>query len=326
MRDALAGVVLHTAVQIHPETEYLREVHAVHALPTFVLMSGAGEVIASWIGYSKAGFLETLHGALGDPTTIAEKRTRFGQTPTSDLAVTLAVHYESRGDFPAAVRFYREAEACSHDQDTSYLGQAFAATLAAVRDSLMTLDHLARAADELLSSIKSTPADMVRIGTAMARAIELGGDPARLKPYIAAANIAIAEDPSPEAAIARAELSIPYELYVTGDHEKAAEQKRASLPADWSERADGINAFAWWCFEHRIQLEEAEALARRGVALADPGPPKAMILDTLAEICHARGHSDEALAFIEQAVVEDPEEPYFIQQRERFREIVVRGQ
>lgn len=281
-------------------------------------MNGAGEVIASWLGYSKDEFLTTLRRSLRDPTTIADKRRRFKQAPTADLALALAIHHESRGDFPAAVRFYREAEAHTQGTARSYLGPAFTATLAAVRDSQMTFDHLARAADELLSSMKSTPDDMVRIGNAMARLIELGGDRNRWRSYIAAAHIAIADDSSAAANDARMELGIPYALYVTGDEEQAVALKRATLPANWEQTAGGINAFAWWCFEHGLHLEEAEALARRGVALAAPGPEKAMILDTLAEIYNANGQREKARETIEQAIAEDPQDPYFSQQRERF--------
>jgi tetratricopeptide (TPR) repeat protein len=75
---------------------------------------------------------------------------------------------------------------------------------------------------------------------------------------------------------------------------------------------------AWWCFENAVKLDEAEELARRGVKLAEAPGDKANILDTLAEICNARGNCPEAVVYMRQAVELNPEREYFKKQLERF--------
>ena len=53
------------------------------------------------------------------------------------------------------------------------------------------------------------------------------------------------------------------------DKAKALSLKRRSMPEGWMEQAKQLNAFAWWCFENEVDLEEADTLARKGVDLAE---------------------------------------------------------
>jgi hypothetical protein len=62
-------------------------------------------------------------------------------------------------------------------------------------------------------------------------------------------------------------------------------------------------------------------MARRGVEVAAAGSEKANLLDTAAEICNARGHCDDAVDLIRQAVEEDPDREYFKKQLKRFEEL-----
>ena len=81
------------------------------------------------------------------------------------------------------------------------------------------------------------------------------------------------------------------------------------------------NSFAWLCFENRVNLEDAELLARRGAELAAPGKERAMILDTAAEICNARGNCDDAVELMRQALAEHPDSEHYATQLTRFEDI-----
>jgi tetratricopeptide (TPR) repeat protein len=109
-----------------------------------------------------------------------------------------------------------------------------------------------------------------------------------------------------------------------GDTIEAAVHTKAAQPEGWTEDPARLNSVAWWCFENSVNLEEAEAFARRGVDLAQPGREKAMVLDTLAEICHARGRTAEAVVLIQEAIREDPEDTYYQEQLDRFQAIADR--
>jgi hypothetical protein len=70
-----------------------------------------------------------------------------------------------------------------------------------------------------------------------------------------------------------------------------------------------------------VKLSDAEAFARRGVELSSAGPDRAQILDTVAEICNARGNCDDAVELIRQAMAEAPDSDYYPKQLERFQQI-----
>ncbi len=69
-----------------------------------------------------------------------------------------------------------------------------------------------------------------------------------------------------------------------------------------------------------MNLQEAEALALKGVELADSDEQRATILDTAAELCNALGNCDEAIAHIKQAVSLDPENDYYKDQLAKFEQ------
>jgi thioredoxin-like negative regulator of GroEL len=90
-------------------------------------------------------------------------------------------------------------------------------------------------------------------------------------------------------------------------HREAARQRPESVAV--------LNGFAWFCATHRLALDEALPAALQAVQLSSGS---AGVLDTLAEVHHARGEHEQALAVIEQAIENAPEDAYYLQQRDRF--------
>ena len=86
-----------------------------------------------------------------------------------------------------------------------------------------------------------------------------------------------------------------------------------------------LNQVAWWCFENRVNLAEAEQMARRGVELAKAGRDKANVLDTLAELCNLNNDCSHAVQYIRLAIEEDPANEYFQNQLGRFEEILAQS-
>ena len=116
-------------------------------------------------------------------------------------------------------------------------------------------------------------------------------------------------------------INILHTIYLDKDPAKAVELKKAGMVEGWDESAKDINSFSWWCFEHKINLDEAEKLARTGVELAEPGGEKAMILDTVAEIVNFNGNPKEAIEFTKLAVKESPERKFYQDQLKRFEKL-----
>lgn len=101
--------------------------------------------------------------------------------------------------------------------------------------------------------------------------------------------------------------------------------RRDHLGLEWRDDVARLNSFAWWCFEHEVNLEEAEVLARRGVDLSE-GVERANVLDTLAEIVNARGRRNEARTLIDDALELNPDSDYLQSQKTRFAEEEAVGQ
>ena len=91
------------------------------------------------------------------------------------------------------------------------------------------------------------------------------------------------------------------------------------MPPNWLKDASGLNEFCWWCFENKINLAEADSLARYAVSIAEPGKSKAMIADTAAEICNARGLKNEAIKYGKIAIAEDLENKSYQKQLEKYQ-------
>ena len=73
------------------------------------------------------------------------------------------------GEWTDAVRFYREAERLKEDPEIQYLGKIFRCTTEGSETGAFTLDDVTGAADAILSSPRTGPADLLRLGRTMVR-------------------------------------------------------------------------------------------------------------------------------------------------------------
>jgi tetratricopeptide (TPR) repeat protein len=119
------------------------------------------------------------------------------------------------------------------------------------------------------------------------------------------------------------DLRFDYAHYVLGDHELAARERRAIVeqrPSPYT-----INIYAGYCFEHRVDLDAAEELAREGIEMEGSPQTIAMLTDTLAELVNLHGETEEALGLIERCIELDPDNEHFRNQERRFREVLAQG-
>ncbi len=303
----------------------LAKTHAVRGYPTFLLVDAQGQPIDRWIGYGKTYFLDALKEALADPLPLEAKRARFATTPNARDGAALGRYHSSRMECAEAVRFYREAQRLNQDPQHDYTNDIFECVARGLMDTTFTMSDLRQAADDVMSSPKSTAADRL---TAAGMVLQIGmarGDTALAVAYLERAVEGAAGSSDPQEQTTRKELLAEHALYVLRDVGQAIAFKKSSLPAGWEERAADLNSIAWWCVEKRINLPEAEGLARKGVELAAPGKEKAMVLDTLAEICALRGSIAEAIGLTRQAIEQDPASKYYPKQLERFMQMAAQS-
>lgn len=319
LADALGAVVFTSIDAEKGEGIELAKTYEVSGFPTYLMIDAEGEVIDRWAGYGGPDhFRQYYDPALADPRPLHVKREAFEKEPTAELAIRFGEIEMGAGRSDEAIAYFRQAQELDPSSDQS--GNILMANFMKVRrtgtpESFQTFTAAAQALIDDEDTATGTIATAAQMVGALAGRF---GEPELELTFLKAALDAIERDPADVDPSQITAIKIAGHLKVTGDVDKAVAAKKASLDEGWEDDADALNGFAWWCFENEVNLEEAQALAMKGVELARPGTQKAMILDTLAEICNARGDCGEALAFIEQAIEEAPDERHYLEQRTRF--------
>lgn len=286
--------------------------------PTFVLADAAGEEIDRLVGYGGVpDFVRDLGAALADPTTVAQKEARHRASPTARDAALLGRILGGRGEVQPAVAYYRQAQELDPGADYAY--PIFETVAMGFRKQLATADELKAAAAAALASPRAEPGQLLTVGYLMSAYARRFEDPALRSPYLELALAATADITDPELLSDRRDLLVDEALFLKRDAKLAVRLRKEALPDGWRDDPRQLNRFAWWCFDHKINLKEAEKLARRGVKLAAGGDEKAMVLDTLAEIRAARGDPAEAARLAAQAAAADPGNAEYPKQVERFQ-------
>ncbi len=315
----LENVVLFPVDGEKGEGKDIAEEYRLQGFPTFVFADAAGAVMNTWAGYGKSSFLESMENTLADPTTVDEKRARFEAGPTAGDAATLAQVHATRGEHADAIAMFEKA--AELDPASDYAWDLLDATFYAVRAEASTVEDMKKRADGLFAGADRDP---LHLGYAIQMLQMVGRkaeQPGLATPYLKTAIDAASASDDPQVVGMRANLEVEYAVLVEKDLDRATTLKRATYPEGWKDSPAQLNSFAWWCFEQDFNLEEAEALARRGVELSPAGPDRGNLLDTAAEICNARGNCDDAVELMQQAMADDPEKEYFRKQLERFEKI-----
>jgi tetratricopeptide (TPR) repeat protein len=323
LKNALGRVVFLKLDAEKGEGKELAKEYNIEGYPTFLLANAKGETVERWWGYGEAAeFIATLDSGVKDPTTIDQKRARFESNPNMNDAAKLATFYETQEDFHSSVEWYQRAQALRGSSDKDFRYEIFQNTTWGVyQDDFKTVDAK-KAADAALAFEGRSVEDVANIAGMMTSLGRKKDDATIMVPYLELAMRETEGVDDESIQKKRTRLQVDHALFVEHDEAKAVSYKKATYDEGWMEDADSLNGFAWWCFETNVNLEEADALARKGVELADNGKSKAMILDTVAEICNARGSCKDAVFFIELAIQEDPDSEYYPKQLERFRKLL----
>ena len=292
--------------------------YGVRSFPNYMLAGVEGEPIYRWVGYGTVdGFLGKLETGLKDPTTLAEKTSRFQENPTASDAETLASAAAAASDQVASAQWYEKAAELAGG---GYEMEIFFAKFQGFRSGAFTKEELIAAADTVMS--KGDQQEKFQVYAAQPFLAKATGIDSLAYRYVDDFWKELKDNDDPDVQQMRQRVQLDRALYIEKNPEKAAELKYASMPVGWMEDADGLNEYAWWCFENKVDLQRAEELAREGVGMATEGSQKAAILDTLAEICNVRGNCNEAVTLTEEAIQNDPGNAYYKKQLERFRELL----
>ncbi|MBN2053390.1 thioredoxin family protein [bacterium] len=292
--------------------------------PYFILLNSAGELMDRWYGYGECtiGRLQTI---CDDPVTLNQRLARFRMHPTEEDARRLGELRHAEGLFAEAAAFYQRASELNPDSEVEYDMLILTAMAYGNYYKLFSAGQLKAQADAILNGPRRTPEKLVKIAFAMGKLANREKDLSYFLPYLKTAVAETADIDDPELQKLRRVLLPEYELYITKNLDKALEYQKQAQPEDWLENAALMNNFAWWCFENKINLDEAEELARKALKLAVPGRETANISDTLAEILALKGDLKSAVKFSRKAVEADPEYDYFQKQQQKFESMLAKG-
>jgi thioredoxin-related protein len=318
IKKALESVILFETDAEKGEGKVLAGQYNVGAYPTFVLVNSEGKTVDMWVGYEKSYFLKSFSEAIADTSTIDTKITRYQSAPTPGDALSLGRYSSATGDYKAAVEYYQSAQKLRTGTSDDFTFEAFTNTVEGFNKNIFTVKDVVASADAVLTSNDKTPDDVIETAQMMIRVDKKDGKMDMVQKYLDAALKISADSKDEKTMSAHNGLLVEYELFVSNDTAAAVAQKKANLPKGWINDVSALNEFCWWCFENKANLKEAESLARHGVEIAEDGPTKAMIADTAAEICFARGNKEDAVILAKIAINEDPDNNYFVNQLEKF--------
>jgi tetratricopeptide (TPR) repeat protein len=297
----------------------LAKQYNVKGYPTFVLANKEGESISRWWGYSKEMLFDELDLGFADMTTISEKEARYKGTPDAKTARSLASYYNTQGEMKKAASFYEDA--AKFDPDNDYANELFEIYMSGYRKKVYTIEEVKTVAEKAVNSEQIDDQAKTGIYGQMSYAMIVDPKDEKMLTFLENGYEHLGKHQETAKKWAKDVITISYALYIEKDEKKAVTLKKASLPEGWIDNPSDLNAFAWWCFENKINLHEADQLGRRGIKLAKPGKEKAMILDTVAEIVNLIGYPEDSFSLMQQAVKEDPDNEYYKKQLVRFRKL-----
>ena len=317
MQEKLDSVILYQIDCEKGDGIELKKNYKIKGYPTFVLASKEGETYYRWWGYSKDMLFTELDAGFADLTTISDKEKRYAKKPDGKTAKSLASYYQTQGEIKKAVALYNAA--AEYDKENTYASELFSLYASGYRRNVYSLDDVMIAADKALASSNDDEELKLSVYAQMSSYIKDSPENEKLLAFASAGYTFIQNTPGDVPKWAKNAIELNYTLFVKKDTEISITIKKSTFKEGWENDPGALNNFSWWCFENKINLQEAEELGRRGVKLAPPGREKAMILDTVAEIVNLRGNPKEAVTLMEEAIKEDPGTENWKKQLERFK-------
>lgn len=289
--------------------------------PVFILTDAEGEIIYRWTGFTGApAFISSLKRGLSDLTTIKDRISQFESKPTYNAALTLARYFEEAGEYLDAVKFYKRAVNLNRNPGINYSWQIFSNSANAAWNGLVSFEMVLPSADSILYGSGNSRSNMIRMAKAMSRLTRKLGKEDRLRKYLQAGIDITSGAKNPKDRNTHSSLLIDYALQIQHDTSGALSMKKRDMGEGWKENPEQFYNFAKWCLERKVNLAEAETLARSALQYAKDGEFKASVYYTTAEICFERGDLENAIVFIGQAMKQDPGNTIYMDAQDKYLE------
>lgn len=321
VRKALQDVV-HLSLSVQNEGEELGEYyHAGPYYPLFVLTDSNGDVIYRWEGYTTAGrFIGSLKTGLTDLVTIEQRIQRNKNNPNNRDINFLAKYLTDIGEYMESNKYYRMAQNKSGRTTRDYSFSIFQNYADAIWNSKLPFDSVFISADNVVNNKKTIKDSIRKLAMMMANLARRKDRTNDIGKYLQAGIDVTASSKNAKTKEYHYLIKADYELYVTHDTLNAIKQKQISMGDGWQNDPAKYYSYGKYCFDRRINLAEAEKYVQMACQKATEGSFRAKHLNLLAEICHARGNTTEAIVQIKLAIENDPDNESYSKQLERFEE------
>lgn len=276
--------------------------------PVFILTDDTGEIIYRWTGYTGVQpFIRSLNKALSDLTTVADRIAKFEAGPSFNAAVMLANYFSDTGEHLDAVRFYRKAEDLRPNASVDFSYNIFSNTANAAWKDMIPFEDVLPIADSVISSReRKNLNNAIRVAQVMSRLARKLKKEDQVGKYLQRGIDLTANAADDKNRNIHKALKIEYLLQVDHDTVKAVNDQKSTLGEDWLRNPEKFYSFAKWCLERRVDLPEAEYLAREATKYAQDGDFKGQVYNTVAELCYVQGKLEDAIKFSDLAIEQDP--------------------
>lgn len=287
--------------------------------PVFVLTDSAGNTISRWTGYTGVDrFIKSFNQAMSEVITVDARVARCQANPTPKDALFLADFYTDTREH-LLVREYLRLLQRLYGTGLDFSYRLFSSTAEAVWSDLLPFDSLTAAADAVRAKSQMNMYNLGQMAQIMANVARKTGHTDRLEGYLKAGIEATSQRTDEAGIELHRDLLADYALHAMGDTTEALTVKKNALGARWEEDMAKCFQFGEWCFRRNINLADAEHYVRLATDKAGGDKFRATHLRMLAEICFARGKTQEAIDLGNQALTLDPTSVWFEKKLNEWR-------
>ncbi|MCX6835789.1 MAG: hypothetical protein NTW07_11795 [candidate division Zixibacteria bacterium] len=287
--------------------------------PVFILTDSAGHTISRWTGYTGADrFIKSFNQAMSDVLTIDARVARCKANPTPKDALFLADFYTDSREYLLVREYLRLLQRLyAGGLDFSY--RLFSATAEAVWSDLLPFDSLTAAANDVRTKAQMNMHNLGPMAQIMANVARKTGHTDKLESYLKTGLEATSSRTDEAGIELHRDLLADFALHAMGDTVEALSVKKRALGSRWEEDMAKCFQFGEWCFRRDINLADAEHYVRLATDKASGDKFRATHLRMLAEICFARGKTQEAIELANQALTLDPTAVWFEKKLNEWR-------
>ena len=318
---ALEQVILVKIDTDQEEGQTLFLSYGLYAFPSFLLTDSEGRFYDSFIGYNEpTEFITLLNKALSDPELIEVRKARFERQPNSEDALILANHHATLNEPEPTLAYYQALEKLDQDLMDQYRYPIFQAKAKIARSNPEAFEEALKAAERVMAMDNTMEKIYV---TKTAASLAKRYNRHEIMADYTRRGLALTEGlTDPDSRDTRYYHDMNKALLIDEDLMAAFQLKKSRLGDSWESESAQLNRLAWWCFENKVNLQEARQMAEKSVLTAENAEYKAAALDTLAEILNELGDPAGAAASIRKAIAEYPASDHYPKQLKRFQGLV----